>query len=60
MNITLWIFLRFKLGKLRKELLDFTKDVKFKRARSMGQILKTALEFVKRNYEDVNMRTKIN
>ena len=46
--------------KLRKELLDFTKDVKFKRARSMGQILKTALEFVKRNYEDVNMRTKIN
>ena len=42
---------------LRRDLFIFTKDVKFKRARSMGQILRTALEFVKRNYEDVNMKT---
>ncbi|MGX1023670.1 hypothetical protein [Psychroflexus sp. MBR-150] len=42
---------------LRKELVEYTKDIKFKRARTMGHILKTALEFVKRNYleyEDVN------
>ncbi|MGM0634827.1 MAG: hypothetical protein ACQESK_02085 [Bacteroidota bacterium] len=38
---------------LRKELVDFTKDVKFKRAKTMGHILKTALEFVKRNYLEI-------
>ena len=42
--------------KLRQELYDFSSDMKFKRARSMGQILRTALDFVKRNYEDVNMK----
>ncbi len=41
---------------LRKDLYDFTKDMKFKRARTMGQILRTALEFVRRNYEDVNTK----
>ncbi len=41
---------------LRKELYEFSNDMKFKRARSMGQILRTALDFVKRNYEDVNMK----
>lgn len=35
---------------LRRELVDYTKDVKFKRAKTMGHILKTALDFVKRNY----------
>lgn len=35
---------------LRKELVDFTKDIKFRRAKTMGHILKTALDFVKRNY----------
>ncbi len=44
--------------RLRRDLFIFTKDIKFKRARSMGQILRTALEFVKRNYEDVNTKTK--
>src|SRR5690606_10789661 len=41
---------------LRKDLFEFTKDVKFKRSRTMGQILRTALEFVRRNYEDVNTK----
>ncbi|UZH54825.1 hypothetical protein JRG66_12730 [Salinimicrobium tongyeongense] len=41
---------------LRKELYDFSNDMKFKRARNMGQILRTALDFVKRNYENVNMK----
>ncbi|MCM4159368.1 hypothetical protein FHG64_16870 [Antarcticibacterium flavum] len=45
---------------LRKDLYHFTNDMKFKRARTMGQILRTALEFVKRNYEDVNMKTQVN
>ncbi|QSS96981.1 hypothetical protein [Psychroflexus sp. ALD_RP9] len=35
---------------LRKELVNYTRDVKFKRAKTMGHILKTALDFVKRNY----------
>lgn len=42
---------------LRRDLYLFTTDMKFKRARTMGQILRTALEFVKRNYEDVNTKT---
>ncbi len=41
---------------LRKDLYKFTRDIKFKRARTMGQILRTALEFVRRNYEDVNTK----
>jgi len=43
-----------KVKQLRRELYQFTYDMKFKRAKNMGLIVKTALEFVKRNYEDVN------
>ena len=42
--------------KLRQDLYELSSDMKFKRARTMGQILRTALDFVKRNYEDVNMK----
>jgi hypothetical protein len=38
---------------LRNELYDFTRDIKFKRARTMGTILKTALDFVQRNYQEL-------
>lgn len=41
---------------LKMDLYKFSSDMKFKKTRSMGQILKTALEFVRRNYEDVNMK----
>ena len=41
---------------LRNNLYEFSKDMKFKRASTMGQILRTALDFVKRNYENVNMK----
>ncbi|MGA9325608.1 MAG: hypothetical protein WBV47_06140 [Salegentibacter sp.] len=41
---------------LRKDLYKYTSDMKFKRARTMGQILRTALNFVQRNYENVNMK----
>jgi len=41
---------------LRRDLYRYTNDMKFKRASTMGQILRTALDFVRRNYEDVNMK----
>ncbi|TDN88744.1 hypothetical protein DET49_10867 [Salegentibacter sp. 24] len=41
---------------LRRDLYQYTNDMKFKRASTMGQILRTALDFVRRNYEDVNMK----
>jgi hypothetical protein len=41
---------------LKNELMDFSKDSQFKKADSMGSILKTALDFVKRNYVDVNAK----
>ena len=31
----------------------------FKKCETMGQVLETALDFVKRNYEDVSMRQLI-
>ncbi len=45
-----------KIKNLRKELQQFTGDIKFKYARNMGSVLATALEFVKRNYQDGNMK----
>ena len=39
---------------LKQQIFDFTKDVPFKRSKNMGEILENALDFVKRNYE--NMR----
>lgn len=44
------------LHQLRSELYEYTKDMKFKRSRSMGHILKNALEFVSRNYENVSLK----
>ena len=40
---------------LKEYLYNFTLDLRFRRCTSMGEILKTALEFVRRNYENVNM-----
>lgn len=39
-----------KLNSLKQELYEFSGDMIFKRARNMGGVLQTALEFVKRNY----------
>jgi len=38
------------VNRLKTELYEFTKDVNFKRSETMGEILKSALSFVKRNY----------
>ena len=40
---------------LREQLYDFTLDLKFRRCKTMGEVLRTALEFVRRNYENVNV-----
>ncbi len=40
--------------RLKKDLAAYTKDIKFRRPKTMGGILKTALDFVKRNYVDIN------
>jgi len=40
---------------LREHLYNFTLDLKFRRSESMGEVLKTAMDFVRRNYENVNM-----
>lgn len=37
---------------LKAEIYDYTKDMKFKKNKNMGEIVKTTLEFVKRNYEE--------
>ncbi len=39
---------------LKTQLHDYTHDINFKRSTNMGEILKTALDFVKRNYEDIH------
>ncbi|TYP99868.1 hypothetical protein C7447_101473 [Tenacibaculum adriaticum] len=40
---------------LKKQVYDFTKDITFKKSNNMGEILENALDFVRRNYEDVSM-----
>ncbi|MFD1163156.1 MULTISPECIES: hypothetical protein [Hwangdonia] len=41
---------------LKMKIFEYTQDVNFKRCNNMGQILKAALEFLVRNYEDVNLK----
>ena len=41
---------------LSREIFAYTKDVDFKKSKNMGDILATALAFVKRNYEGVVSR----
>lgn len=39
---------------LKSQLHDLTHDVNFKKSTSMGEVLESALDFVKRNYENIN------
>ncbi len=41
---------------LREQIYEITYDPKLMRCRTMGQVLGNALDFVKRNYEDVSMK----
>lgn len=39
---------------LKIKIFEYTQDVKFKRCKNMGEIVKNALAYVKRNFENVN------
>ncbi len=41
---------------LREQVYELTLDVKFKKCKTMGEVLDLALNFVRRNYEDVSMK----
>ena len=43
-----------KIKQLKGELFELTKDVNFKKSKNMGDILKSALEFIIRNYKTEN------
>lgn len=47
------------IERLKKEIHEFTLDMDFKKCETMGQVLETALDFVKRNYENVSMKQLI-
>ncbi len=44
------------IQQLKIEIHDFTHDIEFKKCKNMGEILETALDFVKRNYENVSFQ----
>ena len=44
------------IDQLKEEIYNYTLDLKFRKSKNMGEVLKNALDFVKRNYEGV--RTK--
>ena len=39
---------------LKNQLHNYTHDINFKKSQNMGEILKSALDFVRRNYETIN------
>jgi hypothetical protein len=39
---------------LKAKIFEYTNDLKFKKSKNMGDILKNALDYVKRNYQDVS------
>ena len=42
------------IEELKKDLVNYTKDINFKECKNMGEILSVAFDFVTRNYENVN------
>jgi len=43
------------IERLKMEIYELTKDMGFKRCTTMGEVLALALDFVRRNYENVSM-----
>ena len=41
---------------LKTQLQELTGDINFRDSKTMGEVLTHALDFVKRNYEDVSMK----
>jgi|TARA_B110000305_G_C19457311_1_gene651794 hypothetical protein len=46
---------KINVSLLKRQVRKYTRDVEFKKCNNMGEILETALDFVKRNYESVNL-----
>lgn len=44
-----------KIDQLKTDMFDYTKDVRFKKCETMGQILREALNFVVKHYEEVKL-----
>jgi len=42
------------IDQLKLKIFEYTHDVKFKKCKNMGEIVENALDFVKRNYQNVN------
>ncbi|MGB3606286.1 hypothetical protein [Psychroserpens sp.] len=42
---------------LKEDIYRYTLDMEFRKSKTMGDVMKNALNFVKRNYEGVNMQT---
>src|SRR6056300_304050 len=40
---------------LKMKIFEYTQDVKFKKCKNMGEVLERSLEFLTRNYENVNL-----
>ncbi|TMU57200.1 hypothetical protein [Flagellimonas algicola] len=49
------ISLEDNITRLKMEIYELAKDINFKKCNTMGEVLALALDFVKRNYQDVNM-----
>ncbi|WP_179336597.1 hypothetical protein [Winogradskyella ludwigii] len=41
---------------LKEQIYDYTMDLNFRNSKNMGEVLTNALDFVKRNYEDVSLK----
>ena len=50
------ISIKANIELLKAQIYELTKDVKFKKRKTMGEILDLALDFVKRNYQGVSMK----
>ncbi len=48
------ISIKKHIDRLKEDIYNYTLDVNFRKSKNMGQVLKNALDFVKRNYEGVN------
>lgn len=44
------------IAALSQHIHDLTGDISFKKCKTMGEVLSLALDFVRRNYEDVSMK----
>ena len=48
------------LKNLSQEIYKFTKDMAFKKVKSMGDVMSASFSYVRNNYENLNMSNLIN